>query len=195
MGLMMEKGPLILSPPRPNPESLSEGTSRAQPIVSNSKIGDVPTSRAKKHKVSGRPEGRIDSVLESIDKVFLASTSAKNRDEASTGQKDGNAAEIQVDGDVTRFEVSATVVTEDILVDQPLPVRQGTVRLPKVLNKISLCGTLLEAWNVKKRKELRNNILVKREALKEACKTVKPNSWRVIQNLEQQLDSVLSIEK
>ncbi|KAI9191347.1 hypothetical protein LWI28_007275 [Acer negundo] len=49
-------------------------------------------------------------------------------------------------------------------------------------------SSLLQSWNVRKRRELRNNIWVKRESLKEACNVDKPSSWKVIRNLEHQLD-------
>lgn len=48
---------------------------------------------------------------------------------------------------------------------------------------------------MKKTRDLRNKITVKRDALKEACKVDKPASWRVINMLEQQLDSVLKVEE
>lgn len=72
---------------------------------------------------------------------------------------------------------------------------QRDAKIPDVLRNLSSCGNFLNAWNVQKRKELSNKILIKRDVLKEACRVVKPETWRVISELEQQLDSVLNVEE
>ncbi|KAI9164758.1 hypothetical protein LWI28_001407 [Acer negundo] len=74
------------------------------------------------------------------------------------------------------------------------PVHSGA-RIPEVLSTITVCGSLLESWNIRKRRELSHNIKIQRDALKEACKVDKPASWKVISKLEHQLDQALSIEE
>ncbi|KAI9174499.1 hypothetical protein LWI28_018319 [Acer negundo] len=82
-----------------------------------------------------------------------------------------------------------------VIVESVWKPKHGNGRIPSVLNNIRACGSLLEACNAKKRKEMRKYFLTKRNALKEACKVDKPASWRFINKLEHQLDEVLSTQE
>ncbi|KAK2650963.1 hypothetical protein Ddye_018452 [Dipteronia dyeriana] len=64
-----------------------------------------------------------------------------------------------------------------------------------VLGSLKRCGRFLDSWNHKKRSKLRQDLLEKRNVLKEACNKDKPASWRIINKLENQLDEALSTEE
>jgi hypothetical protein len=68
----------------------------------------------------------------------------------------------------------------------------GRGHVSTVVNYIRDCGSLLGSWNDRKRRELRLDLVEKREALYQACQVDKPESWQNIRSLERQLDEVLS---
>ncbi|KAK3221777.1 hypothetical protein Dsin_008802 [Dipteronia sinensis] len=73
---------------------------------------------------------------------------------------------------------------------QELPCLVGNV-----LNKIEECGRRLKSWNLKKRGELRQNLKVKRDALKAACSRNGLLDWRIVHGLESQLNEVMEKEE
>ncbi|KAK2651126.1 hypothetical protein Ddye_018615 [Dipteronia dyeriana] len=63
------------------------------------------------------------------------------------------------------------------------------------LMKIEKYGQSMREWNIKKRKEQRHNLRVKKDALARASSNGIPHSWIFIKNLEDQLDEVMEIEE
>ncbi|KAK3230767.1 hypothetical protein Dsin_002648 [Dipteronia sinensis] len=64
-----------------------------------------------------------------------------------------------------------------------------------VLSKIDRCGRMLSSWNIKKRRDHRQDLHNKKEALKQACQVNVPVSWKEIRSLETQLDEALVTEE
>ncbi|KAK3206743.1 hypothetical protein Dsin_020789 [Dipteronia sinensis] len=89
--------------------------------------------------------------------------------------------------------------TEDIeckeIVDSVWRDGSYNCKIQSVLNNIDRCGRLLNDWNPRKRKHLRQNLHAKREALRKACKGDVPIPWKDIKLLESRLDEVLETEE
>ncbi|KAK2661256.1 hypothetical protein Ddye_007789 [Dipteronia dyeriana] len=64
-----------------------------------------------------------------------------------------------------------------------------------ILKKIDRCGKVLRSWNIAKRWDQRKELQDKRKALKAACNSEKPQSWKAINVILSQLDELLNTEE
>ncbi|KAK3211646.1 hypothetical protein Dsin_016352 [Dipteronia sinensis] len=65
----------------------------------------------------------------------------------------------------------------------------------EVLSNIDTCGRNLKVWNTKMRRDMRANLQSKNEALRKATDVDIPVLWKVVQNLEKELNEVLNEEE
>ncbi|KAK3212709.1 hypothetical protein Dsin_017415 [Dipteronia sinensis] len=74
-------------------------------------------------------------------------------------------------------------------------VGASTNSVDSILRNIKACGQNLFWWNKRKRNELRQNIINRKVALREASINIRPGSWNVINGLGAQLDDALNLEE
>ncbi|KAK3195392.1 hypothetical protein Dsin_026702 [Dipteronia sinensis] len=68
-------------------------------------------------------------------------------------------------------------------------------KVQNVINNIESCGRFLHVWNIRKRKNLPQNLQEKIDALRKACKGDVLIPWKDMKKLEAQLDEVLDTEE